>query len=222
MLQLNAEPRAVFGKKVAKIRKEGKLPAVLYGAGKKESLPIFVNLGEFKKVWAEAEESAIIKLKGAAGSNISEDVMIYDVSMDTIKGEPLHVDFYVIDATKTMTAEVPIEFEGIAGAVKEHGGVLVKVLHEIEVEALPKDLPHEIKIDLAKLAKIGDKIMAGDIALPSGVKLITKADMIVILAKPHEEEKVEEQVRTIEDVEVSEKKGKKEEEGAEAAPEAKK
>lgn len=223
MLQLNAEKREILGKKLKKSRSEGKLPAVLYGKGK-ESSSLFVNLNEFKKIWSKAEESSMIKLD--LGDKKSEDVMIYDVSIDPVKREFIHVDFCAIDINKPVETEVQILFEGVSSAVKEQGGVLVKVMHKLEIEALPKNLPHEIKVDVSKLAKIGDKISVKDISLPEGVKALAKPDAIVVLAKPHEEEKAEEQVRTVEDVELSEKRGKKEEEGVEGeagkASEAKK
>ena len=212
MLQLNTETRNVFGKKLKKNREEGKLPTVVYGKGKK-SKSLFVDLNEFKKVWNKAEESTVIKLKGDS----NEDVLIYDAAKDPIKGEFIHADFYALDVDKPITAEVPIVFEGVAPAVKELGGVLVKVLHKLEIEALPKDFPHEIKIDVAKLTNIGDRIIVKDLELGKLVKVKAKEDQVIVLAKPHEEEKVEEMPKTIEDIELSEKKGKKEEEGEEGA-----
>lgn len=216
MLKLSVEPRNIFGKKLHKIRKDGKIPAVLYGEGKK-STPLFVNLKNFKKIWKEAEESTIINLKNDSNPSFSEDVLIYDVSAEPMKGEPIHIDFYALDVNKPITAEVPLVFDGISGAVKEHGGVLVKVIHKIEIEALPKDFPHEIKVDVSKIANIGDKITVKDLDIPAKIKTTAKGDMIIVLAKPHEEEKVEEKVMTVADVEISEKKGKKEEETAETA-----
>lgn len=225
MLQLNTETRNIFGKKLKESRKEGQLPAVVYGKGK-ESKPLFVNLNEFKKVWNKAEESTVIKLQGGS----DEDVLIYDAEKDPVRGEFIHVDFYALDVDKPITAEAPIVFEGVAPAVKEHGGVLVKVLHKLEIEALPKDFPHEIKIDVAKLVNIGDRIIVKDLTLGKSVKVKAREDQVIVLAKPHEEEKVEETPITIEDIELSEKKGKKEEEGEEGTatpagktvPEAKK
>lgn len=214
MLQLSAETRNIFGKKLKRNKKEGRLPAVLYGKGKK-SIPLFVNLNEFKKVWNQAEESTVIQLKGDS-KDTSIDVLIYDTAIDPIKREFIHADFFALDVDKPITASAPIIFEGVSPAVKEHGGVLIKVLHEIKIEALPKDFPHEIKIDVSLLANIGDKILVKDINLPK-VNILDKGEQIIVLAKPHEEEKAEEAPLKIEDIELSEKKGKKEEEGEEGA-----
>ena len=225
MLKLNTEIRNVFGKKLKEDRKEGKLPAVVYGKGK-ESKALFVNLNEFKKIWNKIEESTIVKLQGGS----DDDVLVYDAEKDPVRGEFVHVDFYALDVDKPITADVNIVFEGVAPAVKELGGFLVKVLHKLEIEALPKDFPHEIKIDVSKLANIGDRITVKDLAFGKSVKVNAREDQVIVLAKPHEEEKVEEAPKAIEDIELSEKKGKKEEEGEEsaapaggkAAPEAKK
>lgn len=221
MLQLNTEARTIFGKKLKNSKKEGKIPAVVYGKGK-ESKPLFVNLNEFKKIWKNIEESTIVKLKG--GSN--DDVLVYDTEKDPVRGEFIHVDFYALDVDKPITAEVKIVYEGVSPAVKEKGGVLVKVLHTLEIEALPKDFPHEIKIDVSKLVNIGDRITIKDLSFGETIKVNSKGDQIIVLAKPHTEEKLDETPRTVEDVEISEKKGKKEEEGEDGVagktPEAKK
>ncbi len=210
-MQLTVEQRNIFGKKLKPSREEGKLPAVLYGA-KVKSKPLFVVLKDFTKAWKEAGESTIIELKeGEEGVN----ALIQDVAIDPIKNEPVHVDFLAVQMDKLITASVPLVFEGIAPAVKEAGGVLVKVMHELEVEALPKDLPHELKINIEKLAAIEDKITLGGIELPEGVKLMGNPDETVILVEsPREEEAETTAPSSLENIEV-EKKGKKEAEGEE-------
>ena len=218
MLQLNTETRNIFGKKLKNSKKEGKIPAVVYGKGK-ESKPLFINLNEFKKIWNKIEEATIVKLQGGS----SDEVLVYDTEKDPVRGEFIHVDFYALDVDKPITAEVKIVYEGVSPAVKEKGGVLVKVLHTLEIEALPKDFPHEIKIDISKLVNIGDRMIVKDLVFGKSVKVNSKDDQIIVLAKPHMEEKVDETPRTIEDVELSEKKGKKDEEGEDGTtPEAKK
>lgn len=209
-LQLEAKKRAIFGKKLKTARKEGKLPVILYGK-KMESTPLFVDLKEFKKIWKKAGESTIIELK-KEDKKIA-DVLIYDVAIDPLKNEPIHADFYVAEMDKPITAKVPLVFEGVAPAVKELGGILVKVIHELEVEALPKNLPHELKIDVVKLATLNDKILIKDIILSPGVKILSKEDEIVALMEMPTEE-AEEKLISIEEVRV-EKKGKKPVEGEE-------
>lgn len=195
----------MFGKKLKLARKEGKLPAVLYGRGKKTT-PLFVDLKEFKKIWKEAGETTIIKIK-------NEDAIIQDVAIDPVKNEPIHADFYVVEMNKPITAEVPLVFKGVSPAEKELGGILVKVMHKVEVEALPRNLPHDLKVDISKLTALGDQLTIKDIDAPADVKILAKKDEVVALIETPKEE-VEEKIISIEEVEV-EKKGKKEEEEAE-------
>lgn len=215
ILELKAEKRDIFGKKLISFRNEGKLPVVLYGRGI-ESMPFFVDSSQFKKIWKEAGESTIIELKDESNKPLS--VIIYDVDIDPVSNEPRHADFYKVEMDKPITAVVPFVFEGVSPAEKELGGMLVKVMREVEIEALPKDLPHEIKIDLSALKAFGDRITLGDIRLPSGVKFTAKPEEVVALIEEMKEEEIEEKGVEIEDIEV-EKKGKKEEEGAEAGEE---
>lgn len=211
-LHLKAEERDVFGKKLKLARKEGKLPAVLYGRGKKTT-PLFIDLKEFKKIWKEAGETTIIKIK-------NEDAIIQDVAIDPAKNEPIHADFYVVEMDKLITAEIPLVFEGVSPAEKELGGILVKVMHEVEVEALPRNLPRDFKIDISKLAALGDQLTIKDINAPADVKILAKKDEVVALIETPKEE-IEEKTISIEEVEV-ERKGKKEVESEEEIEEEKK
>lgn len=208
MLELQSEVRNVFGKALSKARKDGKVPAVVYGKGQ-ESISLFVPAGNFAKVWREAGESTVINITGETLKK-PISVIIQQVDIDPTSSRPVHVDFYKVDMDKPVQVKVPLVFEGVALAVKELGGVLVKVMHDLEIEALPKDLPHELKVDLSKLKTFDDHITIGDLVLPQGVKAIEEAEEIIALAEQPKEE-VEEPVRTIDSIEV-EKKGKKEDE----------
>lgn len=204
-IELNAEKRDIFRKKLNKARIDGKLPAVVYGP-KVKPVSIFVPFIDFKKVFKEAGESTVVDLKL---DNKPLSVLIQEVAIDPVSREPLHIDFYAAEMNKPVEANIPLEFIGISPAVKSQGGVLVKVMHQVEVEALPANLPHNFKIDLSVLANLGDHITASQIIIPAGVKLITKGDEIIVIAESPKEEIVGVE-KTIEDIEV-EKKGKKEE-----------
>ncbi len=210
-LILKAEKRDIFGKKLAKIRSQNKLPAVVYGP-KEKNENIFVLLNDFKKVWKEAGENTLIQIE-IGGKK--KDVLIYEVGMDPIKNEPCHVDFYAADVTKEISAMIPVVFEGVSPAIKDLGGILVKVIHEIEVEALPKDLPHEIKVDISLLQTFEDKVTIGDLKPPAGVKLIGNSEeTIVFVQMPKEEEAPAVAEPSLADIEVLTEK-KKEDEAAE-------
>lgn len=209
-LNLKAEKREIFGKFLMKARKEGKLPAVVYGP-KQKNADIFVEIKDFKKIWQKAGESTIVEL-GLGAKPIP--VLIYAVDIDPITNEPRHADFYAADLTKEITADIPLVYEGLSSAVKI-GGVLVKVMHEVPVEALPGDLPHELVVDISKLINFDDKITVADLKVAKGVKILAEPDEVVVLVEQPKEEVVEEQPATLADIEVVGKKEKEEKEAAE-------
>jgi large subunit ribosomal protein L25 len=214
MLTLNAKIRDIK-ESVDAIRKAGELPAVFYGSGV-ESTSISVSKSEFKKVWKKAGESSAVTITTTKGV---VNALIHDVQVDPVSDEVIHVDFLVIDMNKKIQVGVPIEFTGISGAVKSGMGTLVKVLHEVEIESLPKDLPHNLIVDISKLDTIDSQILVSDIILPDGVTMITKGTEVVASIAEQKEEKEEVAPVDLSAIEV-EKKGKKEEEpGAEAAAE---
>ncbi len=132
MLELVIEKREV-GVNLNQMRKEGKIPAVFYGP-KEASTPIWVTTSDFTRLWKKAGESSMVTLKGV-GETL--DALIQDVDFDPITNVIRHADFYVVEKGKKVQVNVPIEFEGVSGAVKNLGAILVKVLHEVEIEAMP-------------------------------------------------------------------------------------
>lgn len=207
MLTLQVEKRNTG--KVKKEQAASSMPAVFYGA-KEPSTSIAVSRKEFEKVWRKAGESTIITL---AGIGEDKEALIHEVDTDPVTDRPRHADFYVIEKGKTLKVDVPLEFVGVAPAVKDLGGILVKVLHEIEIEALPKNLPHIISVDISSLTSLESKLYIKDIALPEGVVAQDDADEVVALIEEYREEEVVPE-RTLEDIEVAER-GKKVEEGEE-------
>ena len=196
--------------KLAVIRSNGMIPAVVYGA-QVENTIVSVLSTDFVKILKIAGESSTIVLE-IASKKI--DVLIHDIQVDPIRGFPIHIDFLAIDMNKTIEVSIPIEFIGTAPAEKDSLGVLVKTLHEVDIEALPKDLPHNVVVDVAILVALDDQIHVKDIILPKGVKMITDANEVIALIAPIKEEVVEEAPVDLASIEV-EKKGKKEEETTE-------
>ena len=198
-------------KKPAALRREGLLPAVVYGR-KEKPVSVELPLKEFQKAFAEAGETTVVELSGL-GEN--KDVMIHDVAFDSLTDTPVHVDFYALEKGQTVTVAIPFTFVGEAPAVKDKGGVLVKVMHELEVTGEPKNLPHEISIDLSKLADIHDKITVADLPLPAGIATDVDPEEVVAMADTVKEE-TEETPMDISQIETSVERGKKDiEEGAE-------
>ena len=180
---------------------------VFYGQ-QEQATPILASYADFKRVWKEAGGSSIITLKGVGEE---KEAIIQDIDFDPITDSPRHVDFYVIKRGTTMEVEVPLEFVGIAPAVKELGGVLVKALYEIKIEVLPKDLPKQIEVDISTLADFDNKILVKDLKLPVSAKFLGDDNEVVAIIIKAVEEKEEAPIATIADVEI-EKKGKKESE----------
>jgi len=203
------------------LRKSGNVPAVFYGP-KDPSTPIKLTLVDFKKAWKTAGESTVVSLEG---QGIEADVLIHDVDLDPVTDIPIHVDFYAIEKGKKLSVDVPLEFIGVSPAVKDLGAVLVKVAHSIEIEALPKDLPHKLEIDISSLVAFDSVLTANDIKLPEGVTLKVKPEEVIASVYEPKEEVVEAAPIDLSAIEV-EKKGKEAKEGApgaeeEAAPEKK-
>jgi len=201
--------------KVDALRKSGEIPAVFYGAGE-ATTSVSVSRIDFKKVWREAGESSAVKISMA---DKSIDALIHDVQTDPITDEPIHADFLAIDMNKKIKVNIQLEFEGVSPAVKSGLGNLVKVLHEVEVEALPKDLPHNLVVDISSLETLDNNITVADLKVPSGVTMITPETEVVASIVAQVEEKEEVAPVDLSAIEVSVEKGKKEEEGE--APAAK-
>lgn len=202
------------------LRKSGVMPAVFYGK-KEPSTPISVANKDFLKAWKEAGESSVVSLVYADGS---VDALIHAVDFDAVTGVPLHADFYVFEKGRKLQVSVPLEYVGVSTAIKDLGGLLVKVMHEVKIEALPADLPHKVEIDISSLAEFGNQVLAKDIKLPAGVILMENLEEVVALVSaPKEEEPEEVAPVDLSAIEV-EKKGKEAKEGeegvAEVAPEA--
>lgn len=229
MLKLKAKIRQEKGKKNKKLRKNGFIPAVLYGH-KVESLPLAIERRDFEKVYDRAGESSLIKIDlenggGREQENQKEEkmVFIYDTQVDSVTGKVDHVDFYQAKMDEPITIEVPLEFEGEAPAVKELEGILVKSLQSIEVEALPQRIPHEVKIDISGLKTFDDLIRVKDLDLPEGVETAyDPEETVVSVNPPRSQEELEEIEETpsesLEEIEV-EKKGKEEDEAEESSDE---
>ncbi len=207
---LQAQKRGVETK-AAKVRDEGNIPAVAYGAGK-DNVSIAFSYKDFVQAFKEAGESSLITLS-VEGTNYP--VLIQEIQRDPVTDRVSHVDLKIVDTSQTVRVAVPLTFEGEAPAAKAGLGVVGRVAHEIEIEALPQNLPHGLTVSLASLVDTESQIHAKDIALPQGVTLVTDADAVIAVITVQQEEVAEETPIDFSAIEV-EKKGKKEEEEAAA------
>ncbi|MFA6476178.1 MAG: 50S ribosomal protein L25 [Candidatus Paceibacterota bacterium] len=208
MFKLSAKTRDISGKKVSGLRDGGEMPAVIYG-GKDDTKNILVNTIEFKKVFKGAGESSIVTLDLDGKKT---DTLVHEVQFNPVTDEPVHADFYIVSQDKEIEVDVPLVFEGVPPAVKELGGSLIKVLHELPISALPKNLPHDIKVDVSVLVAMDSQILVSDLKLPAGVTATVEGDEVVASITEAGEEVVEEAAPVdLSAIEV-EKKGKTEEE----------
>ncbi len=202
--------------KLDKLRKEGEIPAVFYGMGK-DTTSIAIPVVSFKKAWREAGESSPVKISLDEGDI---DVLIHEVQVDPVTSEPIHADFLAIDMKKKVNVNIPIVFTGVAPAVKSGIGNLVKVLHEVEIEGLPSELPQNLQVDISALNTLEDQVYVSDIKIPSGITIITEGTEVVAAIVAQVEEKEESTPVDLSSIEV-EKKGKKEDPEAEASGDSK-
>lgn len=195
-LQLKAKTRELkTNLKIA--RGKGELPAVLYG-NKVKNQNLVVDAREFDKLLRKAGESTIVDLVTDDGK--THPVLIHEVQNHYLTSAPIHVDFYEVSMTAKLKATVALEFTGESQAVKALGGVLVKVLNEVEVECLPADLPHNIIVSLEPLKTLQDTIHVRNLDVPAKVKIITPAEELIVKVQPPRDVEAELTAPVVEDV----------------------
>ncbi len=194
-ITLTAEPRQDKGS-VAALRSAGTLPAVVYGHGIKNE-NVSVKLNEFEKALRTAGESTVVYLKLG---QTERPVIIQDVQVDHVKGQPIHVDFYQVNLSEKLTANVELDFVGESPAVKSLGGTIVKVLSHVEVECLPGDLPHSLEVDISQLKVIEDVIHVSDLKVSPKVTVVTGADELIAKVQPPRDVEAELAEPVVEDV----------------------
>jgi large subunit ribosomal protein L25 len=175
---LKAEKRDVIGKQVKAMRREGKLPAVIYG---RHTEPI--------NVFLDAHTASLALGRITSSSLVTVDVdgteypaLVREKQRDFIKNRLLHVDFLAVSLDEKLRARVSIHFEGVSGAVKDFSAVLIKNLEQLQVECLPGDLPERIHVDISILAKIGDGIRVKDVKVSDKVRLLDDPETMVAVA----------------------------------------
>lgn len=184
---LKATKRTITGKQVSQLRRQGQLPGVIYGSHME---PINISL--------EAHNASLTIPHLTASSIVTIDVegkeiqaLVREKQRNYIKGTLLHVDFLAVSASETIRAYVPISQHGLAPAVKDYNAVLVTNLNEVEVEALPKDLPERFDIDLSSIKEVGDAIYLKDLSLPAGVQMLHDVEDAIVVATGAAKEEVE-------------------------------
>ncbi len=184
---LKATKRDVIGKQVKALRREGKLPAVIYG---RHNEPISISL--------DAHSASLALAKVTSSSLVTLDVdgteypaLVREKQRDYIKNRLVHVDFLAVSLKEKLRASVSLHFVGVSLAVKDYGAVFVHNLEQFHVECLPTDLPERIDVDISTLARIGDGIRVGEVAVSDKIQVLDNPDtMVCVASAPKVEEEV--------------------------------
>lgn len=188
-IKLTAQKRTLVGKKVKKLRKEGLIPANVFGKKiKSQSLSLDKRL--FEKVFEEAGETGIVNL-AIEGEKETHPVMVQNIQKNPVTDEILHADLRQVILTEKVIAKIPVEMTGKAPAAEQKLGILVQNISEVEVEALPLDLPEKFVVDVAKLAEVGDEILVKDLTIDkSKIELKVDENQVVVKIEPLAKEEV--------------------------------
>lgn len=178
---LQASVREETGKQLSKVRNAKQLPSVVYG-GASKTISIAVDTKAFEEIFRQTGTSGLIDLALADAKPVQ--VLVHDIQRDPLTNELIHADFYRVDMNKKITADVHLQFVGESKVVKELGGVLIKGVDKVRVEALPHDLVQQIDVDISALKTFDDIIRVSDLPMPSGLVVKEGSDSVVANVKP--------------------------------------
>ena len=183
----NAETRSLFGKKTKKLRREGMVPAVVYG--QRDPLHIQVDRIPLRRALRQAGTNELIDIS-VDGKVVT--VLARDIQQHATRGDVIHVDFFEVDMAETIIAEVPLVFSGETDSELQALGQVTQILHSVEIECLPGDLVSELEVDISAITAPDHVIYAGDVPLPEGLTLITDPEAAVTSFDYFREEEEEE------------------------------
>ncbi|KKQ80787.1 MAG: 50S ribosomal protein L25 [Parcubacteria group bacterium GW2011_GWC2_38_7] len=183
-----ATVRKELKKKVGALRVQGIIPGVVYGPEVKENINLSLDSVKLEKIYHEAGENSLINLQ-LEGEAETREVLIKDIAFEPVSHRVSHVDFYQIKRGVKLNIEPELVFVGIAPAVKEIAGILIKSLAKIEIRCLPKNMISHIEVDLTTLKNFGDKILVKDLKIPADVEVLTDLEeTVAVIAEPRAEE----------------------------------
>lgn len=213
---LKVEARTLLGKKIKKLRKQGIVPANIFGPEFK-SISISVDKKEFIKIYRVARETGVVYL-----SLGKEEIpcLIKHLQKHPVTDVLLHIDFRKIDLAKKIETDVPVKTIGISEAVTQKGGVLLLQSDNLLVEALPQDIPHTIDVDISAIKELGQEIKVGDIAKSEKYQIKTSPEKVVVSVVAHKEESITPDTATAAPEVLTEAAPEEGEEGAAVTPEA--
>ena len=185
-------PREVTGKKVRKLRRDGIVPANIYGRGV-ESLAVQIPFAEARVMLNEHGRNTLIEVL-VGGEAEPRSVIVRDLKREPVSGSIQHIDFLQVELSRKIQADVPVQLLGEAPATQTWDGILVHETDTVTIEALPSDLPDHFEISVEGLMELDDQLIAGDLVIPSGVDLIADASTVIArIARPRLEVEEEEE-----------------------------
>ncbi len=190
MAQLQASLRKPLGKRSRRIRREGKLPAVVYGHNT-EATPIVLDKLEFQKVFVKSGRTHLVDL---AIDGRTEKVLVREIQTHPRFLGPIHVDFYQVDLQEKIEVEVPVHLVGESAAVKRGDADILQPLHAIRVECLPSDIPEAFEVDLTPLEEVEAELRVSELNVPKNVTVLEDPDELVVKIVHKREMKVEEEI----------------------------
>lgn len=194
-----ANRREVIGKKVKQLRRDGELPAVVYGHNI-DPISISLDYREASKTLDAISPSALVVLEIEGDKHYT---LVRDKQRNPVRRTIIHVDFQAVSLTETVRADVTINLVGEAPAVDTYLGILVPSLEQLSIECLPTDLPESIDVDISGLKEIGDSLLVSDLQAPEGVEILSDPDdvVVVVIAQAAEEVEGEEELELEEGME---------------------
>jgi large subunit ribosomal protein L25 len=175
-LTLDAEPRAELGKKVAALRRAGRLPAVVFGHGL-DSENVSLDAHEFELLRRKAGQNALIDL--SVHGKKARPVLVHGVQVNPVTRRPVHVDLFLVRMTQELTVDVPLVATGVSSAVENENGTLLHPTEHVRVKALPDHLPQSIEYSVESLVDFDAVIQVSDLAIPSDVTLLTDPEEVI-------------------------------------------
>jgi large subunit ribosomal protein L25 len=201
-LELAVQRRNVVGKQVRRLRREGLIPAVIYGHGV-ESLPIQVHRSDLRGILDQASLSRLVALR-VDDEEETHVALVREVQRDVLTDDTLHVDFLEVQMAETLTTTVPVHVLGTAPAVEQQGGMLLQGITEVEIECLPADLIDSIEVDISSLTELEQELTVADLISPASIEILTPSQEMVVrvMSVPEEEEEIEEEFVSVSPTEV--------------------
>lgn len=172
---LSASPRTVLGKKVRRLRREGLLPANVYGRGI-ESTAIQLDGRAFRRVIRQAGVRSMFEL-AIEGEGEPRHVLVRGLDREGGTGDPIHVDFYQVDLERPIQTTIAIRLVGVAPAVADLGGTLLQNLETVSIRCLPLDIPDAVELDVGALADFDTSLTVGDLRVPDRVEVLSAPDI---------------------------------------------